>query len=264
MIITDRFVFIHQPKCGGTFVTTVLKRIHGISNRGTWRKLLGRKYDRRFGPIVDSSPRTITHDGCRDIPAAHRDKPIVTTVRNPYDRYVSQFYFKWWVRNPKKLGRTPQQIRQRFADFPDISFAEFFELVNTPGVFRIPMAPEMKVTEHLGWQSLRFVYLYFKDPLAIYESIDEDYISQRRFEADMHPVRYLRVDRLNQDLHDFLIEMGYPPEATDPILKEKVIQPNHGTLRPDYRWENNYTDALKESVRKKESLIFAAFPDFDV
>jgi hypothetical protein len=99
VIFTDRFVYVHQPKTGGTFVTAVLFRLHDF--RWTrWTHLrsafrISLVHRNRYGTLVYNNHK---HGGRRAIPPEQRHKPVLATVRNPYDLYVSQYEFGWWKR----------------------------------------------------------------------------------------------------------------------------------------------------------------------
>jgi hypothetical protein len=72
MLIHDRFVFLHLPKTGGTFIASALKReLPGSLTRGA----PGRK-----------------HPGWEDIPEGLDDRPVLVYVRNPWDWYVSWYH----------------------------------------------------------------------------------------------------------------------------------------------------------------------------
>src|SRR5688500_18707614 len=103
MIITNHFVYIHMPKTGRKFVTEAVNRNHTPHRtaRSRWRlvrMIRSRLYYTRaapYGPLADLEPK---HGTCHDIPKAHQHKPLVSTMRTPYDWYVSQYEFAWWKR----------------------------------------------------------------------------------------------------------------------------------------------------------------------
>ncbi len=98
MLITDQFIYIHQPKTGGTFVTDTLFTLY----RASWG--LGQLARCRIaGKNVYTHPRygRLVH---------HKEKPLplvdiltrmyspgrhAGTVRNPFDWLLSQFEFGW-------------------------------------------------------------------------------------------------------------------------------------------------------------------------
>lgn len=118
MIFTDRFVYVHQPKTGGTFVTAVLFRLHEL--RWTrWTHLrsafrVNLVHRNKYGTLVYNNHK---HGGRGAIPPEQRHKPVLATVRNPYDLYVSQYEFGWWKR---------REYRRFFA--PDTSFADYVRI----------------------------------------------------------------------------------------------------------------------------------------
>ena len=81
MIATDRFVFLHLHKCGGTFVTQwLLEYFHGAT---------------RIGYHLPRSK----------IPPEFRRLPVLGTVRNPWSYYVSWYSFQSGMQQPNALFR---------------------------------------------------------------------------------------------------------------------------------------------------------------
>jgi hypothetical protein len=258
MIITDRFVYVHAPKTGGTFVSAVLFDLHGV--RWNWwthalssfRKELA--YDTRYGRFIYHNNK---HGTCGEIPASGRGRLVLATVRNPYDLYVSEYEFGWWKRRELRpyLEAVPEfsPLRGRF---PDITFAEYVPLVNA--AFRThPSAGDV------GLLTQKFVNYYAKDPAGVIARLDEAYVRSERFRDDLHPVRFLRTHRLNDDLATFLGEMGYSAEDVAHVRGRGKILPRGKGRRADQRWERYYTPELRRLVREKERLLFALFPEFE-
>lgn len=81
MLIHERFIFIHNQKCGGTFVRTLLKRELGEESLRA---------------------RSHQHGGWDRIPAAAEGLPVLCYVRNPWDWYVSWYEFK--LQDPTPTG----------------------------------------------------------------------------------------------------------------------------------------------------------------
>ena len=245
MIITPDFVFLHFPKSGGTFVTSVLSRLYG----------------ERMADVHK-------HGTGSDIPAEHADKPLVSTVRSPYDRYVSQYRFGYWKLYPEDYcGRAA--MCEAYPHFPDLSFAEFLELANTRFVNCHRGAPTGFVNDNfpperrLGWHTENFVRFFFRNPRQAYAGLGPGSIESGDFQGDMFPVHFLRTARLRQGLHDFLLSW-HRPEDVDFILSAERVLPEEGGRRPaGDRWESYYTPALKDFVRTRERLIFRLFPELE-
>src|SRR5262245_41967068 len=98
MLFTDRFVYLHLPKTGGTFVTQILVALHS-SDQGLWARLqnLPRWRARHFnGPLGMLIWHPNKHGIRSEIPIEHQAKLVLGTVRNPFDRLVSAYEFGWW------------------------------------------------------------------------------------------------------------------------------------------------------------------------
>ena len=71
MIVTDKFVFVHLPRSGGTFVSEVIK------------KFFPSAYE-----IGHHLPREL-------LPEEYSHLPVLGTIRNPWDFYVSLYHYVW-------------------------------------------------------------------------------------------------------------------------------------------------------------------------
>ena len=80
----------------------------------------------------------------------------------------------------------------------------------------------------------------------------------------MFPVHFLRKENLNQELYEYLLNIGYPAKAIEFILNAPKIVPGRNIRGEDKKWENYYTPELKKWVRMKEKLLFAIFPEYDI
>lgn len=79
MIVTDRLVFLHLHKSGGTFVNALLMHCVGSA--------------RQIG----------YHLPYRELPDEYRELPVVGTVRSPWAYYVSWYHFQRGQPNPNIL-----------------------------------------------------------------------------------------------------------------------------------------------------------------
>jgi hypothetical protein len=79
MIVTDRMVFLHLHKSGGTFVNRMLRH------------------------CLPKAERIGYHLPYREIPNEARRLPVVGTVRNPWAYYVSWFHFQLGLPRPNQL-----------------------------------------------------------------------------------------------------------------------------------------------------------------
>lgn len=88
MILSSKFIFLHLPKTGGSFVRELLTH-HAPKN---WQVSL---HD--------------NHPTIRDIPPSHADLPIFGLVRNPYDWYVSWYHYLKQRHNDPFFNQISQQ-----------------------------------------------------------------------------------------------------------------------------------------------------------
>jgi hypothetical protein len=77
MIVTDKFVFVHFPRTGGTFVTDIIMKFFPSA--------------REIGYHLPISL----------LPKEYSHLPVLGTVRNPWDFYVSWYYHIW----PRDIGK---------------------------------------------------------------------------------------------------------------------------------------------------------------
>lgn len=254
MILTDRFVYIHQPKTGGTFVTKVLERlVKPPETKGPLARVL-----RKFRPAawIDTNK----HGTVSEIPGTHRHLPVVATVRNPFDRYVSQYTFAWWKEQTREwIDR--DALRRRLPHFPEISFEEFVDL--TADEFLRLQGSPLPPADRPGFHTEQFVRYFFDDPQAAWRRIDDAYIAARGWEKDLHPVRFLRQECLNEDLHAWLLDLGLPESKVAFVRDAGRIQPEGGGRRDEGKpWRDWYTPDLLRRTARRERLLLAIFPQY--
>ena len=264
MLFTDNFVYIHQPKTGGTFVTTVLLRLHEfrwnflIHGMSALKKELIHK--NKYGTFIYNNNK---HGLCSDIPEPHRKKIILATIRNPYDLYVSQYEFGWWKRKDFfKNYRAIPDFETKYPNFPNINFADYIKLTNQ--AFGQLNKGSFESEDSLGLQTEEFIKYYFINPKPLFSSINYDYVSSQRYKTDMFNIHFIKTSFLNEELYHFLLDMGYNSKDLKFILELRKILPGGKGRSKEQVWEQYYTPELKQMVRKKERLIFTIFPEFDV
>ena len=262
MVITDKFVYIHKPKTGGSFVTDALLALYDTK----WTRLshlrlalFGKiSFHNHFGELKMTSAK---HAGCSLIPKGELSKPIVSTIRNPFDYYVSQFEFGWWKRKEwMKYYQKFPGFKQKFPSFPDLSFRQFMELIHF--VFNPKGHHDFDNPQSIGRNTIEFIDMYFKSPVEIHNKINPEYAQSGLFRKDMHPVHFIFTHKLNQQLHDFLLEMGYPADKIAFILKKEKVLPQGKGRTAKQKWQQYYTNDMIDLVRKKDEFLFSIFPEF--
>ncbi|EYD76096.1 hypothetical protein Rumeso_02285 [Rubellimicrobium mesophilum DSM 19309] len=276
MLLTDRLVYVHMPKTGGTFVTSVLERLHQPSpNRlqGLWhraRRHLGRPWAEapgKYGRLRNVEPK---HGTCHDIPASHAGLPVLSCMRGPWEWYVSQYEFSWW----KRIGQydpndpstpagwaieraLPAFVKER-PHFPDIGFAEFVELCDRAAdIYNGETGTDFGLFTH------GFVRYFYRDPPAVLRRLSDRYLASAEHAGDRFDVTFLSTERLNADLQRALVRFGYEPDDVAFVGQLGKILPMGIGRREDQRWERYYDEALKASVRQRDRFVFRMFPDYD-
>ncbi|MBV9773870.1 MAG: hypothetical protein JO040_07965 [Gemmatimonadetes bacterium] len=258
MIFTDRFVYVHEPKTGGSFVTEALMRLYGMR----WSRWLRLEAMVRGQVTRDGSPHgrftyhNLKHGTYGQVPPPHREKTVLATVRGPYEMYVSQYEFGWWRRRDMRrhFAAVPD-FRRRFPRFPELAFPEFVELWDAAMGDPHP--------EGRGAWTRQFIRFYFRDParaLAMPDAALRDAETRR---AALPAVHFVRTEGVREGVYAFLLDQGFRPEDAGFILEMGKVLPGKGR-RDDQRWERYYTPALRDRVRRRERLLLEFFPDFDV
>lgn len=261
MIFTDRFVYVHEPKTGGTFVTAALLRLYG-QERPRWLRVLSMlrgQVTRNGGPYGSITYHRNKHGTYSQVPPEQREKLVLATLRGPYEMYVSQYEFGWWRRRDMHRHFTGiPGFRRRFPRFPDLTFPEFVEMWDAA-----LGGPEEEGGAGRGAWTHQFIRFYFRDPeraAALPDDVLRDPEARR---AAMPRIHFVPTDRLREGLHAFLLDQGYRPEDVAFIPRMGKVLPGKGR-RDDQRWERYYTPELKDRVRRRERLLLEIFPGFDV
>lgn len=263
MLFTDSFVYVHEPKTGGTFVTSVLFRLYEFNWTYLTRIASALRTElvhrHRYGTLIYHNNK---HGGCNEIPAAQRHKTVLATVRNPYDLYVSQYEFGWWKRNEwRRYFEAIPGFQQQYPHFPAISFAEYVTLSNLAFCdHRRPAGDDAGI----GLLSEKFIKFYCQQPEAVLAALTSTVTPEQVCRAALHDIHFIRTDQLNNGLYQFLLARGYDQTDIRFICGLDKILPGGKGRRRDQSWERYYTPDLKQSVRQKERIIFALFPEFDV
>ena len=255
MIITEKFVYIHLPKTGGTFVTRMIRELYNTQNvtLSKIRFFLNPKTGKPY--YINLRKKQAKHAGCRQIPPAQRHKPIVSSFRNPFDRYVSQYEYGWWRTRPH-FFYLYNSISEVCPHYPDLSFSEFVKLRNGDFV-------EELQDRGNGFQTLQFCHFFSRtaDITSTLDRDDDDSVFDE-VRNSLYDVEFLRTHRLNKDLYNFLHSQDYEKSRISYILDQEKIYPK-GSTRRKSDWRSYYDDDLLRYVARKERFLLRLFPEFD-
>ena len=226
MLVTNEFVFGHLPRSGGTFVSEVI---------------------RKFFP----SAHEIGHHLPRELlPRKYSGLPVLGTVRNPWEFYVSLYHYVWpkdaasilvsWMsengglgfigsaRNLLNLGvnnerldvlieMLPEQVDYDRRSIPNIS-KETMRKIRGTGI---------------GYYTSRFNHIF----------------------GNADDVFFCRVETLRQDLVSFFEEIG---AATDE-LRDYVLQSDKKNISDHLHYSTYYTPELAELVLVRDRQLITRF-----
>ncbi len=265
MLVTDKFVFIHDPKQGGSFVTKAMFQIYGAKwNVLKHLQVIIFKQITAKSKYGNLTMLNIKHAGCRSIPKEFQDRKILTTIRNPFDWYVSQYEFGWWKnKSLLKYFKEVPGFAEKYSHFPDLNFAEFINL--TDQAFDVHFKCPPDIWSRFGWRTRSFVDYYFKNPPEAFpRMLDENYVFSGDYERDLfNGLYFMNTKTLNQNLHDFLLENDYRKADIDFILEMKKVLPLGRGSEKDRTREEYFTPQLKAEIRCKDRILFEMFPEFD-
>lgn len=252
MILTEKLVFLHMGKTGGTFVTKALERMYH-----PWLVALLRRYNLFFlgnlryyklyrSPIRicrNGEVRVLRsqHDFMEGIPPAFRGKPVLSCVRNPYDRYVSLYRFGWWKKEP---SRSVREIKKKHPNYPDFTFREFLDFFRDEIEFE---KRKLGYRTRYGIYTYKFVQMYYPEY--------RDILMRKEFRLEMPDVRFLEQENLSEELRAALLELGYPEKRTAHIPEMEKINKSRDSR--DFR--DYYDEETAERIYEYEKPIFELF-----
>lgn len=265
MHVTDKFIFIHLPKTGGSFVSSALEKIYKSPGRPT--HFLDRVAYKGKNKIKQLFKREFSvefnqHGSCRQIPIKYKHLPIVSCMRLPYDWYVSNYKFAWWKSHPETY---PDLIND--SRWPNLSFKDYLELSSTKWLRTTPSKSlsnsSIPINTTLGRLTILFIDYYCKNPDQILSlNGPTDYLVER-IKEDMYPVKFLDTNKLNQELYDFLLSNAYSSSKINFILNKPKIKPGNNREERD-KWENYIDEKLKCEIRERDRILFEIFPMYDI
>lgn len=240
MLITDDFVLLNFPKTGTTFARKIIKKVY----EDRFEELLLRVMSGRISP----------HGTYAQIPHEHRGKVILSIVRNPFDRYVSQYFFKWYSHSPLV---SPDVLKNHYPSFPEISFIEFLDMLDRFNKLIILKNHDITTNTDIGLQTIHFVAFYSSSPKqALRELIEGKSGPFLRVPL----IHFLHQENLRQDLIGFLsIYHG------DRIIKDLVDAENDENVSRgelDKNWQQFWTAEMLKIYREKERLLLNTFPEY--
>ena len=258
MLVSKDFIFLNFPKTGSSFVRASLKELN--EELSMYEKFFARK---RIVEVLLPSVRIRNRNHSKkdahviyyQLKEAQRRKHVYSVIRNPIHRMISYYEYGFW----KGEGDLPikmEELKEMYAEFPNISFSEYLHLMNSKKVLS-SLFPLIDFNEcELGFQSLFFLLFFLKDPSLFFKNAD---FSINLIRRSLGNVEFLYSEDLNNGLLETLSNHGYKKEKIEFIRMARRVNVSIGSEKPlDYYYSD---DDLKFLI-EKESLLFELFPSY--
>jgi hypothetical protein len=226
MIATDKFVFAHLPRTGGTFITSVIKKFF-------------------------SSAQEVGHHLPRELlPSQFSHLPVLGTVRNPWDFYVSLYHYLW----PKDATSV---LASWMTENGTLGFNGSIQNLLNLGVddVRLDLLIGM-LPERIDYRK-RNIPGFGRDALRNVRGSGIGYYTLRfnQIFGNSDDVFFCRVETLTQDLLTFFERIGaMTPELRDYVLgSEKINAAEH------FHYSTYYTPELTELVSLRDRPLIQRF-----
>jgi hypothetical protein len=226
MIVTDKFVFVHFPRTGGTFITDVIMRFFPSAQE-----------------IGYHLPRSL-------LPNKYSHLPVLGSVRNPWEFYVSWYYHVWprdaatplhsWLsengkqqfegatRNALNLGTDNDRLEGLIEKLPD---EVDYRKRNIPNITRDALR-KIRGTG-VGYYTFRFNHLF----------------------GNADEVFFCRQESLRGDLIRFLELIG----AASDDIRAHILQSEKSNAADHSHYSRYYTPELAGLVLIRDRAVIERF-----
>lgn len=195
MLVTQTFVFIHLTKCAGTFAREALGLLDG--------------------PVVYEGRY---HGSWDELPDQFRNMPVITTIRNPYDWWVSWYHFM-------KQNGWFNPIAQAAVDAGRLSFGDMIAFIRS-GLNR-NTAEAAAIDRYIQQQKLSApsVNNDFNEDMINFMRKRQCGILSWRFNHQLGSAPKNRVFYIHQEslLDDLVSSFAWAGKALNPEHREKVL-----------------------------------------
>jgi hypothetical protein len=226
MIGTDKFVFVHLPRSGGTFVTEVI---------------------RHFFP---SAHEIGHHLPLALLPREYSHLPVLGTVRNPWEFYISLYHYVWPKHASSVLGAW-------MSDSGRLGLIDSIRNLLNLGVDdkRLDMLVEM-LPDYVDYSKTQIPNVT-KDTMLSVRGTGVGYYTFRfnQMLGNADEVFFCRLETLRQDLVAFFEGIG----AATNELRDYVLCSEKKNPSKHLHYSTYYTPELAELVSIRERQLIDRF-----
>lgn len=256
-----------MPKTGGTYVHGMFKKIIAdfkkkkpmkwyVNRIGYWLGFSKPIYQKLNNVTYFDYPNKNVngqHAGIAYISKQYKNLPIISVKRNPIEKFVSAYYYRWWERFP---SLPIAELKELYPHYPEISIEEYFDLAYNHIMRRFF---KEGYRENIGVLSWQFIRMYSIDPLTVYENISKKNYSEF-IEKYFVDVRFFEMDNLSSEFENYIKSTHFSDYSDYFRTKDRIYPPGSN---PKKRREP-ISDALIDKIKKKEWLLFKFFPEYSL
>ena len=230
---------LNFPKTGSSFARKVTKELYTQA---------GLSYEELLLPNirnVQAKSKQDQHGTYCQIPGEHKNKLVVSIIRDPLDRLLSTYMYRAWADSPP-LPQT--ELMKLFPDFPDLSIDQYLQLQDMSLKYRLGYDVE---NPPIGIQSIQMIQMFFKNPEKTLSDIFNNKYESDRLLSEMGEIKFLNQSKLRNDLVEFLCSLGFAASEVDFIYSKKA---SNVTNYPVVDKSTLITENLKAYIGEKEWL----------
>jgi hypothetical protein len=245
LIIDHKYIFIHIPKTGGTYVTNVLEKLAGY---GCIDLQIYSGKEKHAGL---SKALKLFHGENSSEPKA------LASIREPVLHYVSRYNFRWW-QSPHFWKQT---ISLKYPSFPNLTFDEFVDAINDYTVRKTNRTKflEMCLEHNIGNCSFNIISKLGRRPFK--SETPSSILHDLKQRTDQGNLFLLNTKQLTDNLGSFLTKnFQLKKNILENALKEQKLPKADARLNKKldlkpYIKVNEVSEATYNKIKQKECLI---------
>jgi len=192
----------------------------------------------------------LVHGHCSSLPACHAKIPLLAVLRDPMDRYISEYEFRWWA-NSGVQHPYHKEIIAKYPGWPNShSFEEEVELRHE---YHTRWQNHLPVEQRVGIQTEHFIRFFCHSPRKLLS--EGKRLNAETIIKALYPIEFLQMENLNQELAEFLRYRGCAEAKCRLAENHKKVLPGGRGRKKHGNLEQYYSKDLEEKVRLREALI---------